>query len=139
MDMDPRGNLYVGGRDAVYLFEADGKGGFKARRTITTLPQDTWAYSLQVAGDDLYVLTVTALYRLPNVIRDPGKVTFERLVWGIPLGHIHQGFHGMKMGPDGGLYLAFGDPHQLSDSHVKSLLASESPIVQLAGLRAADG
>ena len=110
MDMDPRGNLYVGGRDAVYLFEADGKGGFQARRTITTLPQHTWAYSLQVAGDDLYVLTVTALYRLPNVIRDPEKVTFERLVWGIPLGHIHQGFHGMKMGPDGGLYLAFGDP-----------------------------
>ena len=63
-----------------------------------------------MAGDDLYVLTVTALYRLPNVIRDPDKVTFERLVWGIPLGHIHQGFHGMKMGPDGGLYLAFGDP-----------------------------
>lgn len=110
MDMDPRGNLYVGGRDAVYLFEADGEGGFKARRTITTLPQHTWAYSLQVAGDDLYVLTVTALYRLPNVIRDPGKVTFERLVWGIPLGHIHQGLHGMKMGPDGCLYLAFGDP-----------------------------
>jgi N-sulfoglucosamine sulfohydrolase len=110
MDMDPRGNLYVGGRDAVYLFEADEEGGFKSRRTITTLPQDTWAYSLQVAGDDLYVLTVTALYRLPNVIRDPGKVTFERVVWGIPLGHIHQGFHGMKMGPDGGLYLAFGDP-----------------------------
>ncbi|MFT5303951.1 MAG: glucose/arabinose dehydrogenase, partial [Mariniblastus sp.] len=110
MDMDPRGNLYVGGRDAVYLFEANGEGGFKARKTITTLPEDTWAYSLQVAGDDLYVLTVTALYRLPNVIRDPGNVTFERLVWGIPLGHIHQGFHGMKLGPDGGLYLAFGDP-----------------------------
>ena len=32
MDMDPRGNLYVGGRDAVYVFEADGEGGFKARR-----------------------------------------------------------------------------------------------------------
>ena len=110
MDMDPRGNLYVGGRDAVYLFEADGEGGFQPRRTITTLPQHTWAYSLQVAGDDLYVLTVTALYRLPNVIRDPGKVTFERLVWGIPLGHIHQGLHGMKTGPDGCLYLAFGDP-----------------------------
>ena len=110
MDMDPRGNLYVGGRDAVYLFEADGKGRFKTRKTIATLPADTWAYSLQVAGDDLYVLTVTALYRLPNVIRDPDNVTFERLVWGIPLGHIHQGFHGMKMGPDGGLYLAFGDP-----------------------------
>jgi len=111
MDMDPRGNLYVGGRDAVYLFEADGQGGFGERRTITTLPKDTWAYSLQVAGDDLYVLTVTALYRLPNVIRDPGKVSFERLVWGIPLGHIHQGFHGMRMGPDGCLYLAYGDPH----------------------------
>lgn len=110
MDMDPRGNLYVGGRDAVYLFEADGAGGFKARRIITKLPEHKWAYSLQVAGDDLYVLTVTALYRLPNVIRDPSKVKFERLVWGIPLGHIHQGFHGMKMGPDGGLYLAFGDP-----------------------------
>ena len=110
MDMDPRGNLYVGGRDAVYLFEADGTGGFKERKTITTLPKDTWAYTLQVSGDDLYVLTVTALYRLPNVIRDPGNVTFERLVWGIPLGHIHQGFHGMKLGPDGGLYLAFGDP-----------------------------
>ena len=46
MDMDPRGNLYVGGRDAVYLFEADGRGGFGERRTITTLPNDTWAYSL---------------------------------------------------------------------------------------------
>jgi arylsulfatase A len=111
MDMDPRGNLYVGGRDAVYLFEADEKGGFKARKTITKLPKHTWAYSLQVAGDDLYVLTVTALYRLPNVIRDPGNVKFERLVWGIPLGHIHQGFHGMRMGPDGSLLLAFGDPH----------------------------
>jgi putative heme-binding domain-containing protein len=110
MDMDPRGNLYVGGRDAVYLFEANGEGGFKPRKTIATLPEDTWAYSLQVAGDDLFLLTVTALYRLPNVIRDPDKVTFERLVWGIPLGHIHQGFHGMKMGPDGGLYIAFGDP-----------------------------
>ncbi len=110
MDMDPRGNLYVGGRDAVYLFEADGEGGFKTRKTIATLPEHKWAYSLQVAGDDLYLLTVTALYRLPNVIRDPDNVTFERLVWGIPLGHIHQGFHGMKMGPDGGLYLAFGDP-----------------------------
>ncbi|MFT5525037.1 MAG: putative heme-binding domain-containing protein [Pirellulaceae bacterium] len=110
MDMDPRGNLYVGGRDAVYLFEADGSGGFKERKTIATLPADTWAYSLQVAGDDLYVLTVTALYRLPNVIRDPSKVTFERAVWGIPLGHVHQGLHGMKMGPDGGLYIAFGDP-----------------------------
>ena len=87
-----------------------GKVASRQRRTITTLPLDTWAYSLQVSGDDLYVLTVTALYRLPNVIRDPGNVTFERLVWGIPLGHIHQGLHGMKMGPDGCLYLAFGDP-----------------------------
>lgn len=111
MDMDPRGNLYVGGRDAIYLFEADGKGGFKARETIAKLPQHTWAYSLQVAGDDLYVLTVTALYRLPDVIRDHTKVRFERLVWGIPLGHIHQGLHGMRMGPDGCLYLAYGDPH----------------------------
>ena len=66
MDMDPRGNLYVGGRDAVYLYETDGKGGFKPRKTIATLPADTWAYSLQVAGDDLYALTVTALYRLPD-------------------------------------------------------------------------
>ncbi len=70
MEMDPRGNLYVGGRDAIYLFEANESNGFKERRTITTLPKDTWAYSLQVAGDDLYVLTVTACYRLPNVIRE---------------------------------------------------------------------
>lgn len=110
MDMDPRGNLYVGGRDAVYLFETNGNGGFEQRKTITKLPPDTWAYSLQVAGDDLYVLTVTALYRMPNVIRDPDNATFERVVWGIPLGHIHQGFHGMKMGPDGCFYVAFGDP-----------------------------
>ena len=43
MDMDLRGNLYVGGRDAVYLFEADGKGGFGERRTITTLPKQITA------------------------------------------------------------------------------------------------
>jgi hypothetical protein len=86
MDMNPRGNLKVGGRDAVYLYEAEGTGGFKTRTTIATLTADIWTYSFQVAGDDLYVLTVTALYRLPNVIRDPDKVTFERLVWGIPNG-----------------------------------------------------
>ena len=34
----------------------------------------------------------------------------RRLVWGVPLGHVHQCFHGMTWGPDGDLYFAMGDP-----------------------------
>jgi hypothetical protein len=34
----------------------------------------------------------------------------ERLLWGSPMGHYHQGFHGMEFGPNGDLFLSMGDP-----------------------------
>jgi putative heme-binding domain-containing protein len=107
--LDGAGNLFVGGREAVFVFEPDGKGGFLPRRELLRFPKDSIIIGLEYRGDDLYVLASHALY----LVKD-GRVKREglkpkRILWGVPLDY-HVSFHCLAWGPEGDLYLTHGDP-----------------------------
>ncbi len=133
IDSDPResflaieattsGRLFVGGREALFVYEPDDQSqtGYGSRRELYRFPNDTWIYNIAVRGPDVYVLTVSALYVLPGAALrsavSPGadftraKPKPKRLVFGVPMGHVHQCFHGLAIGPEGDLYFAMGDP-----------------------------
>jgi putative heme-binding domain-containing protein len=106
---DKDGNVFVGGREGVFVFERDAKASFKPRRELLRFPKHSIIMGLEFKDDDLFVLTCNALYRVPGgrVKRD-GLVP-ERLLWGIPL-DLHVSFHCLAWGPEGDLYVTHGDP-----------------------------
>ena len=106
---DSLGRLFVGGREALFVYESDGKGGYQPRKELYRFPPDSWLAGIEVRGDDLYVLTDAALYLLPGgrTLREGLKA--KRLVWGMPL-NIHNSCHCLAWGPEGDLYLDHGDP-----------------------------
>jgi putative heme-binding domain-containing protein len=106
---DSTGRLFVGGREAVFVFEPDDRGGYRPRRELIRLPPDSLVMGLEIRGNDLYVLTANALYLLPEgrIRRDNLRV--KRLLWGLPL-DLHVSFHCLAWGPEGDLYLDHGDP-----------------------------
>lgn len=107
--VDSEGQLFVGAREAVFVYEPDGRGGFLPRREICQFPPDSLVLGLEWRGDDLYALTANALYLLPEGrVRREG-VEPRRLLWGLPL-DLHVSFHCLAWGPEGDLYLSHGDP-----------------------------
>jgi putative heme-binding domain-containing protein len=107
--VDSQGQVFVGAREAVFVFEPDDRGGYRPKRKILSLPADSIVIGLEFRGDDLYVLANNALYLVPG-----GRVRREglaprRILWGIPLDY-HISFHCMAWGPEGDLYLDHGDP-----------------------------
>jgi putative heme-binding domain-containing protein len=108
--LDPAGRLFVGGREGLFVYEPDGKGGFGKRQLLVRFPNHTWVYDVAIRGNDLYVSTVSAIYLIPNGVTQRENLKPTRFVWGIPLGHIHQCFHDMDFGPEGDLYFTCGDP-----------------------------
>lgn len=108
-DMDLAGRLFVGSREAVFVYGRRADGGFQERRELYRFPKDTWVYDLEAFGDDLLILANTALFRLRDVNGDSPRL--EKILWGNPLGHHHQGLHGIEFAPDGRLLIAMGDPH----------------------------
>src|SRR5712691_3893545 len=107
---DGLGRLFVGGREAVFRYDPDDKGGYKPRVELFRFPPHSWAYDLELRGPDLYVLTMNALYVLPDGAINTEGLKPKRLLWGIPAGHVHQCFHGLAWGPEGDMYLSMGDP-----------------------------
>src|SRR5262245_4348765 len=106
---DPEGRVFVGGREAAFVFEPLKGGGFAPKHELCKFPQDSIIIGLEWRGNDLFVLTNSALYVLPN-----GRVQREnlkpvRLLWGLPL-DLHVSFHCLAWGPEGDLYLTHGDP-----------------------------
>ncbi|MFN0051330.1 MAG: c-type cytochrome [Planctomycetales bacterium] len=108
--VDTTGRLFVGGREALFVYEPDDRGGYRPRQQLLKFPDHTWVYDIDIRGDDLYILTVSALYVIPNGRVQREGLSARRLVWGVPMGHVHQCFHGMTWGPEGDLYFAMGDP-----------------------------
>ncbi len=107
---DTMGRLFVGGREELFVYEPDNKGGYKPRQSLYKFPNHTWVYDIAVRGNDLYVITVSALYVIPDAITKREGLKPKRLLWGVPMGHVHQCFHGLAWGPEGDLYLSMGDP-----------------------------
>ena len=107
---DTTGRLFVGGREALFVYEINADGSYAPRRELYRFPKDTWIYDLLIRGDDVYALTVSALYVIPNARVQRQDLAPKRLIWGVPLGHVHQCFHGMTIGPEGDIYFAMGDP-----------------------------
>src|SRR5438105_7884167 len=114
MTLDGAGRLFVGCREALFLYEPKpaGAGPYQPRKELYRFPKDTWVYDVAVRGNDLYALTTGALYLFPGGAGDnPRTALFppQRLLWGMPVAHVHQGLHGMTFGPDGDLYISQGD------------------------------
>ncbi|MGE3316425.1 MAG: ThuA domain-containing protein [Planctomycetaceae bacterium] len=106
---DGAGRLFVGGRESLFVFEPNPKGGFLPKRELFRFPQDSIIIGVEYRGDDLYVLTDNALYLITNGRTRRENLKPRRLLWGLPL-DLHVSFHCLAWGPEGDLYLNHGDP-----------------------------
>ena len=107
--VDSAGQVFVGGREAVFVFVPDGRGGYHPRRQLLQFPPDSIIIGLEFRGNDLYVLANNALYRVPNGRVQHADLKPQRILWGLPL-DLHVSFHCLAWGPQGDLYLNHGDP-----------------------------
>jgi putative heme-binding domain-containing protein len=109
MRADSAGRLFVGGREAVFVYEPAAGGRFAPRRELLRFPADSWVYDIEIRGHDLYVLTISALYVIPDGVVKREGLKPQRLLWGVPFYHVHQCFHALAWGPQGDLYISMGD------------------------------
>jgi putative heme-binding domain-containing protein len=108
--VDTLGRVFVGGREALFVYEPDDRGGYSRAKLLYRFPAHSWVYDIEFRGNDLYVLTLSALYVIPGGVNQRTDLKPRRLVWGVPRGHVHQCFHALAWGPEGDLYLTMGDP-----------------------------
>jgi len=107
---DTKGRLFVGGREKLYVYEPTASGGYAPPRPLLEFPGQSWIYDVEIRGNDLYVLTMSALYLVPDGVTKRENLQLKKLVWGVPHGHVHQCFHALAWGPEGDLYISMGDP-----------------------------
>lgn len=108
--VDTTGRIFLGGRSGVFVLEPNASGGYAERRQLVSFSEDSWVYDIEIRGDDLYILTISALYVIPGGRVNRDGLEVRRLIWGVPRGNTHQCFHGLSWGPEGDLYLGMGDP-----------------------------
>ena len=107
---DTTGRIFVGGRKTLFAYDLDESGRYKPRQLLYEFPDHTWVNDIEVRGDDLYLVTVSAVYRIVDGRVKRAGLKPERLLWGVPNGHVHQCFHACAWGPEGDLYVSMGDP-----------------------------
>ncbi len=108
--VDTEGRIFVGGRKTLFAYDVDEAGRYRPRKLLFEFPDHTWVNDIEIRGDDLYIVTVSAVYRLPGARVKREGLNIERLLWGVPNGHVHQCFHACAWGPEGDLYVSLGDP-----------------------------
>ena len=107
---DTEGRIFVGGRKTLFVYDLDDTGRYKPRKLLFEFPDHTWVNDIEIRGDDLYLVTVSAVYRIVGGRVNREGLKPERLLWGVPNGHVHQCFHACAWGPEGDLYVSMGDP-----------------------------
>ena len=107
---DSENQLFVGGRQKLFVLRPNDDGTYQQRHLVYEFPEDTWVYDIEFLGDDIFVSTVSAIYRLPGARVNQDNIKPVRLLYGIPRGHTHQCFHALAWGPNGKLFFTFGDP-----------------------------
>lgn len=105
--VDTMGRLFVGEREALFVYEPNARGGFQARQLLYRFPPNSWLNDIEIRGHDLYVLTATALYVIPDGARKRDNLQPRRLLWGVPS---TGALRSLAWGPEGDLYIAFGNP-----------------------------
>ncbi|MGD9646895.1 MAG: hypothetical protein AB7U73_14375, partial [Pirellulales bacterium] len=100
--LDTAGRIFVGGREALFVYEPAADGSYQPRRELFRFPPHSWLSDIEIRGDDLYVMTSPALYRLPGARLKRDDVTAERIVWGRPV-DLHVSCHSLAWGPEGWL------------------------------------
>ena len=108
--VDTQGRLFVGGREGLFVYEPNADGAYQPRKLLYRFPAHSWVYDIEIRGNDLYVLTLSALYLLPDAVSKRDGLQPKKLLWGVPNGHVHQCFHSLAWGPEGDLYISMGDP-----------------------------
>lgn len=106
--LDSAGRLFVGGRESLFVYEPS-EGGYGPRKRLHAFPADAWISDIAIRGDDLYVMTSSALYLLAGARTRREGIAPQRLLWGLPL-DLHVSYHCLAWGPEGKLYLSHGDP-----------------------------
>jgi putative heme-binding domain-containing protein len=112
LQLDSAGRLFAGGREALFVYETDPTGLYQSRQLLYRFPANSWISDIAIRGHDLYIATHTAIYLVEGAVIRRAGLHPKRLLWGMPpLAYFeeHQGFHGLIFGPDGDLYVSFGD------------------------------
>ena len=105
---DANGRLFVGGRTALFVYEPNEQGGYHPRKLLFRFPQGSDVNDVETRGNDLYILTRSALYLIPDGVRKRDNLKLRKLLWGVPRGDDRQGFRAFAWGPEGDLYIAMG-------------------------------
>src|SRR6516225_7478884 len=105
---DTNGRLFVGGRQALFVYEPNAMGGYHPRKLLYRFPPGSWVNDIEIRGNDLFVLTQSALYLIADGASKRESLQPKKLIWGVPRGDPRQGFCALAWGPEGDLYIALG-------------------------------